>query len=357
MIATTPALLVSSNGEVEELLLDSRRADQLHGIGFYIQAPHAHRLGRRAVVHAGHGTESVNDVARQAWMSITGGSRPPLLRGPVVITGATNRAGDLTPLPELSAEAIQRAAGLLSGATTTIGFKVSAVQHCGGRSYQCDAYAIKRNRNTGRWAFAVLDGIGDRPQVRRFAQRFAHVIAREAARHGSPARALAAARVQARNELRWDFDPRTDPSAVAVVAVADHRSPLIRVAWCGDARAYRLAPIGISQPLTHDHNYAQDLRSRGRTAGPYDRNFVTSCLMNGDIGTATTERGHTRRLLLCTDGAYAPLEARGQDVGGILDLADDAKDAAALVVEDAMAAGADEFADNATALVVDIVQA
>ncbi|MFJ9907948.1 PP2C family protein-serine/threonine phosphatase [Streptomyces sp. NPDC101152] len=352
MIATTPALLVSPNGEVEELLLDSRHVDQLRCIGFYVEAPRAHQLGRRAVVHAGHGAESVNNVARQAWMSITGGSRPPLLRGPVVITGATNHAGDLTPLSELSAEAIQRAAGLLSGATTTIGFKVSAVQHRGGRNYQCDAYAIKRNKNTGRWAFAVLDGIGDRPQVRHFAQRFAHLIAREAARHGSPARALAAARVQARNELRWEFDP----SAVAVVAVADHRSPLIHVAWCGDARAYRLAPIGISQLLTDDHNYAQDLRRRGRTPGPYDRNFITSCLMNGDIGTATTERGHTRRLLLCTDGAYAPLEERGQDVGGILDLADDAKDAAALVVDDAIAATAEGFPDNATALVVDVTQ-
>ncbi|MEV6378990.1 hypothetical protein AB0M31_06160 [Streptomyces sp. NPDC051773] len=356
MIATTPALLVSPNGDVEELLLDSRHADQLHGIGFYVQAPHAHRLGRRAVVHAGHGVESVNDVARQAWMSITGGSRPPLLRGPVVITGAANHAGDLTPLPELSAEAIQRAAGLLAGATN-IGFKVSAVQHRGGRNYQCDAYAIRRNKTTGRWAFVVLDGIGDRPQVAQFARRFAPLVAREAARHGSPARALATARVQARNELRWDFDPRTDPSSVAVVAVADHRSPLIRVAWCGDARAYRLAPIGISQLVTRDHNYAQDLRSRGRTPGPYDRNFVTSCLMNGDIGTATIERGHTRRMLLCTDGVYAPLGARGRDVGGILDLADDAKDAATLVVDDAIAACADEFPDNATALVVDIAQA
>ncbi|MFM9562594.1 PP2C family protein-serine/threonine phosphatase [Streptomyces turgidiscabies] len=356
MIATTPALLVSPNGEVEELLLDSRHADQLHGIGFYVQAPHAHRLGRRAVIHAGRGVESVNDVAQQAWMSITGGSRPPLLRGPVVITGATNHAGDLTPLPELSAEAIWRAAGLLSGATT-IDFKVSAVQHRGGRNYQCDAYAIERNKNTGRWAFAVLDGIGDRPQVHRFARRFASLIAREAARHGSPARALAAARVQARNELRWDFDLRTDPSAVAVIAVADHWSPVIHVAWCGDARAYRLAPIGISQLVTHDHNYAQALRSQGRTPGPYDRNFVTSCLMNGGIGTATIERDHTRRLLLCTDGAYAPLEERGQDVGGILDLADDAKDAAALVVDDAIAACADEYPDNATALVVDIAQA
>ncbi|MFJ4939041.1 hypothetical protein ACIP8U_34965 [Streptomyces pseudovenezuelae] len=298
----------------------------------------------------------MNNVARQAWMSITGGSRPPLLRGPVVFTGATNQAGDLTPLPELSAEAIQRAAGLLSG-TVTIGFTVSAVQQRGGRNYQCDAYAIKRNKNTGRWAFAVLDGIGDAPQVRHFARRFASLIARQAAHHGSPVRALAAARVQARNELRWDFDPRTDASAVAVVAVADHRSPLIHVAWCGDARAYRLAPIGISQLLTDDHNYAQGLRGRGHTPGPYDRNSITSCLMHGDIGTVTTERAHTRRLLLCTNGAYAPLEERGQDVGGMLDLADDAKDAAVLVVGGAIAASEDESADNATALVVDIVQA
>ncbi|WP_344406674.1 hypothetical protein [Streptomyces longisporus] len=60
---------------------------------------------------------------------------------------------------------------------------------------------------------------------------------------------------------------------------------------------------------------------------------------------------------MCTDGAYAPLEERGQGVGGILDLVDDAKDAAALVVDDAITASVDESADNATALVVDIAEA
>lgn len=257
------------------------------------------------------------------------------------------------PLPEFSAQAVRRAANLLGGAIG-LPFSVSAVQRHGGRRYQCDAYAIKRDKTSGRWAFVVLDGVGDRPAVQRFAQKFAPRIARAAAGHGDPARALAAVRVQARDELHWDFDPRTDPSAVAVVATVDHRSPLIRLAWTGDARAYRGTLIGTAEPATQDHNYAQKLRSRGRVPGRYDRNFITSCLMTGSIGTAVIEKKHTRRLLLCSDGVYAPLAEEGPDIGGILDFADDAKDAATMLVDDAIAASKDDYPDNATALVVDI---
>ncbi|WP_405613250.1 PP2C family protein-serine/threonine phosphatase [Streptomyces sp. NBC_00076] len=354
MIATTPALLVSPDGEVEELLLDSRHADQMTCIRLYVQDPSAHPLGRKAVVHVGRSDQSVNDVAGQAWMSITGGSRPPVLRGPVVITGAVSPAGDFMPLPDLSAQAVRRAGELLADAIRLP--SVSAVQRHGGRRYQCDAYAITRDKVSGRWAFVVLDGVGDRPAVQHFAEAFAPRLARAAAVHGDPARALAAVRVQARGGLGWDFDPRTDPSAVAVVATVDHRSPHIRLAWTGDARAYRGTLVGTAEPATQDHNYAQKLRSRGRAPGRYDRNFITSCLMTGSIGTAAIPRRHTRRLLLCSDGVYAPLEEHGPDIGGILDFADDAKDAATILVDDAIAASKDDRPDNATALVVDIPQ-
>lgn len=356
MIATTPALLVQPDGQVEEIVLDSHRPDQLRCIGFHIDGARAYTLGRRAVVHVGKNRETVNNAARQAWMSVTSGSRPPILRGPVVITGPADRAGDFTPLPALSAEAVRRASRLLSD-TFAVAPGVSAAQHRGGRTHQCDAYAVKRDKGSGRWAFAVLDGVGDTPEARRFARKFAPRIARAAALHGDPARALAAARVQARNESRWDFDPTTDPSAVAVVAVADHRSPLVRFAWCGDARAYRLTPIGMAVPLTRDHNYAEELRARGRTPGPYDRDFITSCVMQGPIAAGAVERKYARRLLLCTDGVYAPLEERERGVGDILDLATDAKDAATMCVGDAMkAARADDVPDNATALVVEFPQ-
>ncbi|MET9353580.1 protein phosphatase 2C domain-containing protein [Streptomyces sp. NPDC006617] len=353
MIATTPALLVQPDGQVDEIVLDSHRPDQLRCIGFHVDGARAYPLGRLAVVHVGQGRETVNNVARQAWMSVTGGSLPPVLRGPVVVTGPANSAGDYTPLPALSAEAVRRASGLLSD-TFAVAPGVSAAQHPGGRVHQCDAYAVKRDRASGRWAFAVLDGVGDTPDARRFARRFAPRVARAAALYCDPARALAAARVQARNESRWDFDPATDPSAVAVVAVADHRSPLVRFAWCGDARAYRLTPIGTAVPLTKDHNYAEEQRARGRIPGPYDRDFITSCLMRGSIAAGAVERKYARRLLLCTDGVHVPLEQRGRGVGDILDLAADAKGAATMCIADALeAAGPDGVPDNATALVVD----
>lgn len=354
MIATTPALLVHPDGQVDEIMLDSHRADQLRCIGFHVHDARAYALGRRAVVHVGRNRETVNNVAGQAWMSVTSGSRPPVLRGPVVITGPADRAGDFTPLPALSADAVRRASRLLTD-TFAVVPGVSAAQHRGGRVHQSDAYAIKRDGGSGRWAFAVLDGVGDTPEASRFARKFAPLVARAAAQHCDPARALAAARIQARNESRWGFDPATDPSAVAVVAVADHRSPLIRFAWCGDARAYRLTQIGVAVPLTRDHTYAEEQRARGRAPGPYDRDFTTSCLMRGSITAGAVERKYVRRLLLCTDGVHAPLERRGHGVGDILDLATDAKDAATMCVADALEAAGPE-ADNSTALVVDFSQ-
>ncbi|WP_327297805.1 MULTISPECIES: protein phosphatase 2C domain-containing protein [unclassified Streptomyces] len=355
MIATTPALLVHPDGRVDEIILNSRRPDQLSCISFHVDQARTYPLGRRAVVHAGRNRETVNSAAQQAWMSITDGSRPPILRGPVMITGPADRGGDFAPLPAPSAEAVLRTSRLLLD-TFAAAPGVSAAQHQGGRAHQCDAYAIKRDKASGRWAFAVLDGVGDTDDARRFARRFAPYVARAAALYCDPARALAAARIQARDENRWDFDPATDPSAVAVVAVADQRSPLIRFAWCGDTRAYRLAPTGMAVPLTRDHNYAEELRARGRTPGPYDRNFITSCLMRGPIASGAVKRKYARRLLLCTDGVHVPLEERARGVEDILDFATDAKDAATMCVGDAMKAVGSDVPDNATALVVDFPQ-
>lgn len=353
MIATTPALLVQPGGQVDEIMLDSHRADQLRCVGFHVHDALAYPLGRRAVVHVGQNRETVNNVAGQAWMSLTCGSRPPVLRGPVIISGPADRAGDFTPLPALSADAVRRAAHLLSD-TVAVAPDVSVAQHRGGRDHQCDAYAVKRHKGSGRWAFAVLDGVGDTPEARRFARKFAPLIARAAALHCDPARALAAARIQARKESRRGFDPAADPSAVAVVAVADHRSPLIRFAWCGDARAYRLTPIGTAVPLTRDHDFAEEQRARGRATRPYKRDFITSCLRRGSIAAGVVERKYARRLLLCTDGVHSPLERRERGVGDILDLASDAKDAATMCVADALEAARPEGTpDNATALVVD----
>ncbi|MEU9238556.1 hypothetical protein [Streptomyces sp. NPDC048385] len=353
MIATTPALLVQPDGQVDEIILDSRRPDQLRCIGFHVDGAAAHPLGRQAVIHVGENKGTVNNVARHAWMSITAGSLPPVLRGPVVVTGPADRAGDYTPLPELSAEAVLRASGLLAD-TFAVKPGVSAAQHRGGRTHQSDAYAVKRHQGSGRWAFAVLDGIGDTPEARRFARTFAPRIARAAAMYRNPGRALVAAR-RAANERYWDFDPSTDPNAVAVVAVVDTKSPLIRFAWCGTARAYRLSPTGRAVPLTRDHVRAGSGEAHGRALAAQDQSAATSSLMRGHIAMGAVERHYSRRLLLCTDGVHIPLERQMRGVGHVLDLAADAKDAATTLVADALAAaGPNELADNATALVVDL---
>ncbi|WP_411142287.1 hypothetical protein [Streptomyces sp. x-80] len=353
MIATTPALLIHPDGQIEEIILDSRRADQLRGISLHVDGARPYSLGRKAVVHAGQNRETVNDIAQQVWVSVTGGSCPPILRGPVVITGPADRAGDFTSLPIPSAEAVRRASRPRAGAFT-VPFGVSVAQRRGGRAYQCDAYAISRDKVRGHWAFVVLDGVGDSLESHRFARRVAPRIARMATTYGDPARALAAVRVQARIENHWGTDPIA-PSATAVVAVDDYRSPLIRFAWCGDARAYRLTPTGVTVPLTRDRNLAEE--GRDRVPGRRDWNFIASCLMQGPIAAGYVERKYARRLLLCTDGAYAPLGERGCGVGDSLGLAADAKSAAIRCVEGAMkAAGLDDAPDNATALVVDFPQ-
>ncbi|MFB7742463.1 hypothetical protein [Streptomyces sp. NPDC056132] len=353
MIATTPALLVQPDGRVDEIILDARRPDQLRCIGFHVNDAQAHPLGRQAVIHVGESKGTVNNVARHAWMSITAGSLPPVLRGPVLVTGPADRAGDYTPLPELTAEAVLRASGLLASAFV-VKPGVSAAQHRGGQVHQCDAYAVKRHQGSGRWAFAVLDGIGDTPEARRFARAFAPRIARAAATYRNPGRAIWNAR-RAANKRYRGVDPSAAPDAVAVVAVVDLKSPLIRFAWCGSVRAYRLSPTGRAVPLTREHVRAGTGVTYGQALLARDQNAATASLMHGHIAMGATERYSSRRLLLCTNGVHTPLGRQMGGVGDILALATDAKDAASTLVADALAAArANELADNATALVVDL---
>jgi serine/threonine protein phosphatase PrpC len=205
-----------------------------------------------------------------------------------------------------------------------------------------------------RWAFVVLDGIGDEDDVRDHVQTWAPALAREAATSGYPHDAIAQIRAKILRQLgrRWHF---TDPSAVAVVAVYGPTDPLLRLAWSGDARAYRLSRIGTAEPLTKDHNYAQELLDAGRQPKQWDHNSVTSCLEDGEIGAAEVELELVAQLILCSDGVYHPLDTHEP---GLLEeaavLALDAKESASSLVTEALALGRarEERCDNATALVV-----
>ncbi|MEU8708731.1 mucin-2 [Streptomyces sp. NPDC048565] len=222
----------------------------------------------------------------------------------------------------------------------------ASAQLIGGRSHQCDAtatYTVGGSR-----AYALLDGIGSNDAVRDWTRTYARRLARAAARSGAETGLrIVHAVAAAENRDDWDF-----PAAVAVVAVAAPGEPL-KIAWCGDSRAYIATPDG-TRCLTKDHNMRQVLLDMGHEPGRYSRNQVTSYL--GDpttdpaIGSVTAP--HAGRLALLSDGAYEPIEDAGKDVGTYLT---GGPQRAATLLTTAAINHASDRADNATALVVDFL--
>ncbi|WP_073947598.1 PP2C family protein-serine/threonine phosphatase [Streptomyces kebangsaanensis] len=355
------AIHVQPNGHIEHFHLADDPQRQQADIAAELDGPvTAWRLGRHLTVHAGVTgyRRSRNGVALSTWQDLAGGPGPDL-RGPVVATGAPSGDGLLQPLPAASAELVehwarlQRAAAVVASAP-----EVSAAQATGTRKVQCDAYAVRQDRASGRWAFVVLDGIGDDEEVRAHVGRWAPELAREAALLGDPAEAIIRVRARIIDRVRrlrgrrWHY---SDPGAVAVVAVYHPGDPLLHLAWSGDARAYRLSYVAGLDPLTKDHNYAQELLDAGRTPRQWDHNSVTATLEDGVVGVARCDVDICAQLILCSDGVYHPLETHEP---GLLEMAAelalDAKDSAATLVAEALAIGRrrKEACDNATALVV-----
>ncbi|MEU6331617.1 protein phosphatase 2C domain-containing protein [Streptomyces sp. NPDC047049] len=230
-------------------------------------------------------------------------------------------------------------------------FTYAHAQRIGTRLYQCDATATAAHRGVRAWA--LLDGIGDRPDVRTWARHNARLLAHVAAQTDNPEAAIAAVRATT------DYDGYQDdewdaPSAVAVVGVRAEDGAL-RIAWCGDARAYWQPLGGAPVQLTRDHNEAERCRAAGRTNFPWQyRNYVTSSLRrHGDeVGEVGTVRAHgPGRLVLCSDGVYSPFEDNGADLGSALTDATPRK-AATSLVRRATGFKANRK-DNATAFVVD----
>ncbi|MFJ8676836.1 PP2C family protein-serine/threonine phosphatase [Streptomyces sp. NPDC093589] len=224
-------------------------------------------------------------------------------------------------------------------------------QLIGTRLYQCDATATAAQRGVRAWA--LLDGIGDRPEVRAWARRNARLLAHVAAQTDNPEAAIAAVRATTDYDGYQD-DGLAAPSAVAVVGVRAEGGAL-RLAWCGDARAYWRPLDGALEQLTLDHNEAERCRAAGLTGFPlWYRNRVTSSLRRHDdaVGEVGTVRVHgLGRLVLCSDGVYSPFEDNGADLGSAVADATPRKVAASLVRR-AIGFKA-ERKDNATAFVVD----
>lgn len=352
----TTTLYVQPDGVFERTTLPDSTHGQQATIADLVDGPVASwRLGRHMTVHTSKPgpARTRNEVARETWRTFGRGHAPDL-RGVAVITGAPQPDGRLQSIPDATLEVATRWADLVRGASIAVRPDVCAVQARGTRDEQCDAFAIRRDAASGRWAYVVLDGIGDDEEVRRHVRTWAPVLARAAARLGDPAAAIAEIResIAYRRRRRWSH---MDPGAVAVVAVYDRTDPLIRVAWSGDARAYRLSHVDTIEPLTKDHNYAQELLDAGLQPKAWDHHSVTSTLEEGPIGSAAAPADLFAQLILCTDGVYHPLETQEP---GLLQLTAlmglDAKGSAGALVDDAVRCALrwKGKSDNATALVV-----
>ncbi|MFZ4160469.1 PP2C family serine/threonine-protein phosphatase [Streptomyces griseoincarnatus] len=240
----------------------------------------------------------------------------------------------------------------------------ATAQQQGGRSQQCDATAVTAAPG-GVVAFAVLDGIGSSPEVARFTRQAAHRLTRAAVRLRCPETAL---RDLADEITAERFHGAEDGSAAcALVALVVPGEPL-RLAWCGDVRAYAIRD-GQAEQLTRDHNRRRVLHDAGITALPGDRNLVTSYLGGHHhrdevedvyghkaIETATVAPEELR-LVLATDGAYEPVEDFGGTVAECLTgvPAEAAAELAETAVAQSRMVRQPRNVDNATALVVDLV--
>ncbi|REE61475.1 serine/threonine protein phosphatase PrpC [Streptomyces sp. 3212.3] len=353
---STTMLYVQPDGVFERTTLPDSTQRQQSTIADLVDGPvTSWRLGRHMTVHTAKPgpTRTRNEIARETWRTFGRGQAPDL-RGVAVITGAPYPDGRLQSIPDATLEVATRWADILRGASISLRPDVCAVQDRGTRDEQCDAFAIRRDAASGRWAYVVLDGIGDDEEVCRHVRTWAPVLARSAARLGDPAAAIAEVResIAYRRRRCWSH---MDPGAVAVVAVYDRADSLIRVAWSGDARAYRLSHIDTIERLTKDHNYAQELMDAGRQPKAWDHHSVTSTLEEGEIGSVAAPAELFAQLILCSDGVYHPLETYEP---GLLQLTAhmglDAKGSAGSLVDDGVRCARrwQDKSDNATALVV-----
>lgn len=148
-------------------------------------------------------------------------------------------------------------------------------------------------------------------------------------------------------------------TAVVALLVADDEGPRWLLANLGDSRVYRFADDVLEQ-VSVDHSLVQELVDAGTiteddAAVHPERHVITRALGGPEEVTADfflltlPEAG---RLLLCSDGITGMIA--DDEIAEILRATADAREAAGRLVDAAVAAGG---SDNATAVVVDAVQA
>ena len=75
--------------------------------------------------------------------------------------------------------------------------------------------------------------------------------------------------------------------STVVLAVRDPGSGAVRIAWCGDSRAYLLRDGSLTR-LTRDHNLAEEELAADALADEYDRHM----LIRANVLLRLTQRGH-----------------------------------------------------------------
>lgn len=131
----------------------------------------------------------------------------------------------------------------------------AAATRRGVRAHNCDGYAVAVGTD-GTTAAAVVDGIGNSPEIAYMSGVLATVIARVALRRGGLAALLTAAEIVA------DPGPADDtPDGVAVAAVV-RAGEETRIAWCGDSRIYGFDGSRLRQYST-DATVGEQLRRNG----------------------------------------------------------------------------------------------
>lgn len=222
----------------------------------------------------------------------------------------------------------------------------------GSRQANADSFASAVDDHSGIAAFAVSGGIGDTQDSAVVAAMAAHHAVRVATQDADATAGVLAANAAVLSHGDHDGD------AVLVVAVArttDIRNEIRwNVAWVGDCRAYLLEQDELRQ-LTTDQTVGQQLRGEGvseETAAPYDHQVHTtvgSADIPGSIDTTslTTRAG---RLALVSDGIAKSVPHKV--IGDVLTAVSDPDVCARTLT---LLGTETPNADNATALVVDLV--
>jgi protein phosphatase len=181
---------------------------------------------------------------------------------------------------------------------------VSAFQH--RRWPAADAAAFASDPATGRFAWALADAIGERPQARVAAEVAARIAAQTAARANPAAAVAAAGAALSANPNAGDEDAAI---AVATAHPANDGATRFELAWSGNVRAYALLG-GQAVQISADHTVAQQRRDAGHrvTDDSQLHHLLTASVRHGTVSRTSIVLPPGGALLLCTAGAYRNLD-------------------------------------------------